>query len=131
VLTVLIVGGSQSSRSPAPAADLSQFNPGNIISDQEFFSGAALSAADVQNFLVAQNPRCSPGPDGTPCLQSYVQDTAAMASDAQCSGYVPAAHESAATIISKVALSCNINPKALLETFPWSHLEVVKAPLHG
>lgn len=114
--TVLSVGGSQSSDTPQTVADLSQFNPGNIISDEVFFFGAAMSAADIQRFLDAHNPNCVGGPDGTPCLRSFTQTTTSRSADAYCNGYVGAANESAATIIAKVAVSCNISPKVLLVT---------------
>lgn len=114
--TVLSVAGSQSSLTPQTVADLSQFNPGNIISDQEFFFGSAMSAADIQGFLDSHNPNCVSGPDGTPCLRSFTQTTTSRPADAYCNGYMGAANESAATIIAKVAVSCNISPKVLLVT---------------
>jgi hypothetical protein len=117
VATVLTVGGSSSSLLPTqPTADLSRFDAGNIISDQVFFFGAGMSTPDIQSFLVARNPRCVAAADGTPCLQNYSQDTTSIRSDAQCSGYTGAPRESAATIIAKVGVSCNINPKVLLVT---------------
>jgi hypothetical protein len=95
-------------------ADLSQFNPANIISDEVFFFGGAMSAAEVQGFLDAKNPSCTPGSDGSPCLRSFRQDTTSRAQDGNCDGYGGAPGESAATIITKVARSCSISPKVLL-----------------
>jgi hypothetical protein len=114
VAAVLAVGGSQPDASLHPAADLAMFNAGNIISDEVFFAGSAMSAAQIQTFLDARNPNSVPGPDGTPCLRTFTQTTTTRAPDANCGGYVGAANEPAATIISKVALSCNVSPKVLV-----------------
>ncbi|MCZ2812339.1 hypothetical protein O2W15_12935 [Modestobacter sp. VKM Ac-2979] len=95
-------------------ADLSQFDAGNIISDEVFFAGYAMSAGDVQTFLNAKVGNCKPGADGSPCLKDYRQDTNNRPADVYCNGYAGAPGESAATIIAKTAISCSINPKVLL-----------------
>jgi hypothetical protein len=97
-----------------PAADLSQFQPGNIISDEVFFSGSAMSATDIQLFLNAKNGGCVTGTDGSPCLRDFRQDTTSRAADGYCNGYAAAPGESAATILAKVGVSCNVSPKVLL-----------------
>lgn len=117
VLAALVVpGGSRSPETPAlaPVADITQFNPGNIISDSLFFDGAAMTAADVQGFLEVKGLNCRTGSDGTPCLKNYRQDTTPRAPDAFCAGYSPAPQETAATIIAKVGASCGISQRALL-----------------
>ncbi|WP_211295546.1 hypothetical protein, partial [Blastococcus saxobsidens] len=97
------------------AADTGQFRPGNIISDQLFYDGAAMSPADVQFFLESKNPRCVPASDGTPCLQDARQDTYTRPADANCPGtYVGAPAETAATIIAKVGAACGISQRVLL-----------------
>ncbi|MGY1807353.1 hypothetical protein ACI8AF_08275 [Blastococcus sp. SYSU D00669] len=98
----------------APAADISQFNPGHIVSDSVFFDGDAMTAAEIQNFLDVKGANCRPGSDGTPCLKNYRQDTTDRPADSFCAGYAAAPQETAAAIIAKVGLSCNISPKALL-----------------
>lgn len=98
------------------------WDPGYIISDQQFFDGGAMSVAEIQAFLNAKVPVCHPewsaGPDDPiVCLKDYRQDTISRAADAYCPNpYVGAANESAATVIFKVAQACNISPKVLLVT---------------
>jgi hypothetical protein len=96
------------------SADLTQFTPGNIISDEVFFFGRALSESQIHSFIESKGAMCVTGTDGTPCLKVYRQDTASRPADAQCAGYAGAPQERAATIIAKVAVSCNISPKVLL-----------------
>jgi hypothetical protein len=98
-----------------PAADTSQFDPGNIISDAMFFDGGSMSAAEIDAFIAVKGSSCNgSGPDGTPCLKDFRQDTTARAADTFCNGYTPGAAESAGTIIYKVSVSCDISPRVLL-----------------
>ncbi|MGO1402477.1 MAG: hypothetical protein ACTHUY_08885 [Flaviflexus sp.] len=63
---------------PAPqaqGANADNFDPGYIISDAEFYDWDSMNSAEVQDFFEDVNPRCVPGPDGTPCLQDYREDT--------------------------------------------------------
>lgn len=98
------------------------WDPGYIISNQEFYDGDAMSASQIQTFLNAQVPTCHPewssGPDDPiVCLKDYRQTTVSRAADAYCpNAYVGASNETAATIIAKVAQACNISPKVLLVT---------------
>ncbi|MGY1845719.1 LGFP repeat-containing protein, partial [Modestobacter sp. SYSU DS0875] len=97
------------------AADTSQFRAGNIISDQLFYDGNAMSAADVQTFLQSKNPNCKPSSAGVPCLKNATQDTDTRPADSRCPGtYVGAPAESAATIIAKVGKACGISQRVLL-----------------
>jgi hypothetical protein len=98
-----------------PVADTSQFDPGNIISNDVFFDGGGtMNAAQIQTFITTKGASCRTGSDGTPCLKDYRQDTAPRAADAYCTGYAPGAAEPAGVIIAKVAVACGINPRALL-----------------
>ena len=97
---------------PAQAADASAFDAGNIISDELFFDGNAMSAAQVQAFLNSQVSSCSPG---YTCLKDYRQDTSSRAAEAgRCDAYNGAANESAAQIIAKVGVACGISQKVLI-----------------
>jgi uncharacterized protein with LGFP repeats len=99
----------------ALAADTSQFQAGDIISDSLFYDGAAMSAADVQAFLDSKGASCVPGPDGSPCLRKYTQDTANVAADLpRCTAYAGALRETAATIIAKVGAACGISQRVLM-----------------
>ncbi len=96
---------------PAVAADLSQFQPGNIISDAVFFNKDAMSEAQIQAFLNSKVAACS---SGYKCLKDHSQATTTRAADAMCNGYAGAGSESAARIIYKVAQSCGMNPQVIL-----------------
>ena len=127
---------------PASAADNSNFNPGNIISDAEFYNGASMSVTQIQNFLNTKLPVCEIGRSKTPgtyfwthivtgvdgkpkeviervadsCLKDYRTDSYTVQANAYCQQYVGQTNESAAQIIAKVSSACGINPKALLVT---------------
>jgi len=98
------------------------WDPGFIISDQQFFDEDAMSVSQIQNFLNAKVPTCRPelssGPnDPIVCLKDFKQTTLSRAADAYCpNAYVGANNESAATIIYKVAQACGISPKVILVT---------------
>ncbi len=110
--------------SPTASAQLSGdgWDPGFIVSDQQFFDGNAMTVTEIQNFLNAKVPTCQPerstGPgDPIVCLKDFKQTTISRSADAYCpKAYVGASNESAATIIYKVAQACGVSPKAILVT---------------
>lgn len=96
----------------AEAAVGSQFNPGYIISDVNFYNGTALTADGVQGFLNSRVASCS---GGYTCLKDYRQATPNMAASSLCPGvYAGAASDRASDIIAKVGQACNISQKVLL-----------------
>ncbi|MGY1644405.1 hypothetical protein ACI782_25140 [Geodermatophilus sp. SYSU D00703] len=105
------VSGSTPSGS-AQAADLRYFDAGNIISDAIFFDSRSMDAAAVQRFLDTKGANCVAGE--MPCIKNYRQDTATQAGDDWCSTYQGARQETAASIITKVGIACDINPRVLL-----------------
>jgi hypothetical protein len=100
--------------SPAEAATLSgsAFDPGNIISDANFYAGDAMSAADVQSFLNAQVASCG----NANCLRSGSFSLDSEAADAMCTAITGGSGLSAATVITRVALACGISPRVILTT---------------
>lgn len=106
----------------AEAANPSQFDPGFIISDEQFYDANSMTAAQIQAFLESKVSRCevekSYGPhDPIVCLKDYRMNTVTIPADAYCTGtYAGASNELASTIIYKVAQACGINPKVLLVT---------------
>ncbi|WP_394771443.1 hypothetical protein [Lacisediminihabitans sp.] len=96
---------------PASAAAASDWNPGYIVSDANFYDGTALSAPGVQNFLQTRNSGCS---TGWVCILNYTQDTPSMPGTAYCSPMTGNSGESAASIIARVGAACNISQKTLL-----------------
>ncbi|TFB82589.1 hypothetical protein E3O44_19080, partial [Cryobacterium algoricola] len=99
--------------SAAFAVSGDQFQPGNIISDQNFFSNNAMSEAQVQAFFASVT--CRPS-GGVPCLKDFRADTPTTpaAEAGHCTEYTGAAGESAARIVWKVAQACRINPAVLI-----------------
>jgi hypothetical protein len=97
--------------SPAKAADSANFDPGNIISDSNFYSRNAMTAVEIQTFLNSQVRNCQ----NSNCLKDYRQDTADLSlTFGTCRSYKGARNESAATIIFKVQEACNVSAKVIL-----------------
>lgn len=95
--------------------DMEGFDPGHIIDDEVFYDSQAMTAAEVASFIRQANHGCVPGADGTVCLSQVTVDTQDIAPTTTCpGGYVGATGESAASIVSKVAAACDVNPQVLL-----------------
>ncbi|WP_291381689.1 cell wall-binding repeat-containing protein [Demequina sp.] len=112
---------------PAEAVSGSDWDPGFIVSDQQFYDSASMTASQIQSFLEVQLSqtsagRCEPeksyGPDDPiVCLKDYRMTTTDIAPDAYCpGGYKGAANELASTIIAKAAAGCGVSPKVILIT---------------
>ncbi|KFI93353.1 hemagglutinin-related protein [Bifidobacterium saguini DSM 23967] len=86
------------------------FDPGDIISDGQFFNGNAMSESEVQAFLDEQGANCS----GSECLKTKTFDTTNQPADEYCDAYKGAKGETAAAIITKSAKTCGISQKVLL-----------------
>lgn len=88
----------------------SQFDPGYIISDAQFYESDAMTQAEIQAFLNAKCPTNN-------CINVITTtSTDRIASNMCPGGYVGVANESTAAIIFKVQASCGISSKALLVT---------------
>ncbi len=97
----------------APMADLSQFQPGNIVSDAVFLDSGTMTAAQIQAFLEKQVPTCQ---SGYVCLKDWYDTSRSTSADAMCGAYSGGMRERASTIIYKVAQACGINPQVILVT---------------
>ncbi|MGG7464000.1 hypothetical protein [Plantibacter sp. YIM 135347] len=99
-------------QAPTPLSG-TEFDPGEIISDENFTDANALSEAGIQSFFASQS--CTPK-DGVPCLADFRKTTKSIraAEPGHCEAYRGATNESAARIVWKVAHACGINPKVLL-----------------
>tara|TARA_R100000365_G_scaffold1617_1_gene5463 strand:+ start:748 stop:3153 length:2406 start_codon:yes stop_codon:yes gene_type:complete len=95
----------------AKTADLSQFKPGNIISDAVFFNSATMTEAQIQSFLESKVRSCR---SGYTCLKDYYVQTRSIAADAMCGAYSGGGSERASRVIFKVAQACGINPQVLI-----------------
>lgn len=94
-------------------ADLSKFNPGNIISDAVFFNSNTMTEAQIQAFLESKVPTCR---SGYTCLKDWYDTSRSTGSDAMCGSYSGGVRERASAIIYKVAKACGINPQVILAT---------------
>jgi hypothetical protein len=113
-LATLLAVALPSQQLSARAADLRAFDPGYIISDALFYDSGTMSAAAIQSFLVQKGSSCAAAAGNT-CLKSFRQTSSTRTADALCTRtYTGASNETAAQIIAKVAVSCGINPQALL-----------------
>ncbi len=111
VLAVVLVGAIGVPAPRAEAATGSDFQAGYIISDSNFYNGAAADPNAIQAFLNSKVPVCR---TGYTCLKDYRETTGSRAADALCAAYAGAANESAATIVYKVGAACGISQKVLL-----------------
>lgn len=115
----------------ASAANGSNFNPGNIISDSVMFNGQGMSAGDIQNFLNSKVPRCALGDPGKipgsvftyssgfqttfayDCLKTYRENVPNISGDAFCSP-LSGGNLTSAEMIARIGAACNVSPKVLL-----------------
>ncbi|MFF2488797.1 hypothetical protein ACFVSU_20520 [Microbacterium sp. NPDC058062] len=105
------VAGDAVASGVVKTADLSKFQPGNIISDAKFYDRSTMSEAQIQSFLQARLARCSAG---YTCLKDYYDTSRSTAADAMCGAYAGGMSERASAIIYKVAQACGINPQVIL-----------------
>lgn len=96
----------------ASSIGLGGFNPGDIISDAVFYNSTAMTAAQVRTFIASQGAKCTSGW----CLKNITITTPSEPADAYCDAYQGAPGEDAATVITKVALACHVNPQVMLVT---------------
>lgn len=97
-----------------PPISFAGFDPGNIITDEQFYNSEAMSLEDVQEFIAEVNTGCRTGHDGTPCLSAYTEDSPTFPANASCFEFTGKADDTAAEIIHRAGVSCGINPQALL-----------------
>ena len=88
-----------------------QFDPGNIISDEEFFRAGTMSAEQIQSFLDNRAPTCR---SGFVCLNKYTETTFDREATVLCSAYQGARNETAAQIIAKVSQACGVAAEVLI-----------------
>lgn len=90
----------------------SSFQPGNIISDANFYDANGMTEAQIQVFLESKEGACG----NTNCLRLKRTDTITRSADPMCAAYTGAAAELASTILFKVQQACGISAKVLLVT---------------
>jgi LysM repeat protein len=87
------------------------FDPGNIISDEEFFTSGTMSADEIQAFFDDKVDECR---DGYVCLKDFEQDTYDRDATVLCKAYEGRNDESAAEIIYNVSEACGVSAEALI-----------------
>lgn len=100
---------------PSQAVGSSGWNAGYIISDANFYDGAAMTDNDIQNFLQSKGASCSAGQ--LPCLKDFVMATPATPTEQNLCNAMPVQPiQNAAQIIGNVARACGISPMVMLTT---------------
>ena len=98
----------------ASAATAAGFDPGNIISDANFYNGSAMSGSSVQSFLNSVAANCKQQSGGPVCLKNFTQNVSTIkAVSGRCSA-IAGGNKSAATIIAQVGAACGVSQKALI-----------------
>ncbi|MEV8337699.1 hypothetical protein [Leucobacter sp. NPDC077196] len=103
------------------------FQPGNIISDANFYNPDAMTSGAIQRFLNARVARCTIGDPGrlpwtkwngtliaSACLKNAKFTTTTRPANSYCKAYTGKKDESAAMILRKVSRACGISPRVLL-----------------
>lgn len=111
VITALAAMPSLLDSEEADAAVAADFNAGYIISDENFYNGSAMTAAQISSWLQTKNAGCIAGKR---CILNYSENTPTMAADAYCGRIEGKKNESAASVIARVGKACNLSQKALL-----------------
>lgn len=107
----LIVIASPSAR----AVDSSGWNAGYIISDSNFYDGAAMTDNEIQGFLYSKGTGCTAGQ--MPCLKDFVMATPATLTEPGICNAMPGQPiQNAGQIIGNVARACGISPLVMLTT---------------
>ncbi len=113
-LTFGTVLSEQTTTESASAATAASFDPGNIISDVNFYNGSAMSSSSVQSFLNSVAPNCKQASGGPACLKNFSQNMSGIAAvSGRCSA-INGGVKSAATVIAQVGAACGISQKVLL-----------------
>ena len=111
VVTTLVAMPRLLEPEEADAALAADFDAGNLISDENFYNGSAMTASQITSWLQGVNAGCV---SGKKCIRNYTENTPTMAADAYCGRIEGKKGESAASVIARVGNACNISQKALL-----------------
>ena len=99
--------------SQAQAVTADQWRAGNIISNADFFNGAAMSAPQVAAFLNDKGANCVNS--SVPCIKNYTTSTPSTPAESNLCDAMPAtSSSSAAQIIDNVGRACGISQKVIL-----------------
>jgi cell wall-associated NlpC family hydrolase len=96
----------------AGGAGGTEWDPGNIISDEVFYNANSMTLEQIQVFITTQGASCS----GSGCLKNLSLSTAWQPADAYCQAYPGGAFQSAAKMLYDFSRACGINPQVMLTT---------------
>jgi LysM repeat protein len=88
-----------------------RFDPGNLITDAEFFTSGTMTVDQIQAFLNEKVPSCRAE---YVCMKDFVETTFSRDATVLCKAYQGAANETAAQILFKVSNACGVSVEALL-----------------
>ena len=94
------------------AADRSEFDPGYLISDSQFFDRGGMTESEIQSFLESKSGTCQ----NSRCLDILRQDTVARSANEQCRSFSSGSNERVSRIIYRVQQACGIAAQVLLVT---------------
>ena len=94
------------------AADRSDFDPGYLISDLQFYDRNGMTESEIQSFLASKSGTCQ----NSRCLDILRQDTAARTANEQCRSFSSGSNERVSRIIYRVQQACGIAAQVLLVT---------------
>ncbi|MBB4666339.1 hypothetical protein BKA24_001048 [Microbacterium marinum] len=114
ILAIALMGAIMPTASARAAELPSNIKSGGfIISDEEFFDGDSMTAAQVQTFLEKRVPTCK-ATTGPTCLRNFKATLTPKAKDQYCNAIPERKNVAAATIIVEVSRACGINPKVVI-----------------
>lgn len=114
VAVALVAPSDLSLISSANAADMTKFNAGEIISDNNFYTHGVMSVAQIQTFLNTQGADCEKN-GSIVCMKDFTLKTVAYPSEAGlCSAIAGGKTMTAAQYISTVSAACNISERVIL-----------------
>jgi uncharacterized protein with LGFP repeats len=99
--------------SAADAVNASSFDPGNIISDAQFYDSNAMSEAQIQSFLTARNSGLKNYRDSVASRTRVVSDSTG---NVRCGAFTGGSNLLASTIIYRAQIACGISAKVILVT---------------
>ena len=88
------------------------FDPGNIISDNEFFNASAMTEPQIRDFINRQGAACT----GNSCLRNVRVTMPDQPADAYCGAVTGGSGLDAAAVIARVSVACGVNPRVMLVT---------------
>lgn len=88
------------------------FDPGNIISDREFYDRAAMTETQIRAFIDEQGATCT----GSDCLRAVRVAMPDQPADPYCAAMTGGTDLDAAAVIARVSTACGVNPKVMLVT---------------